>query len=269
MKRLSRLLPLTLIACALLAPSATADPAPGYEEFTGCPSRTVDASIRFCLASVVDGGHLQMGTKDTPITDPITLIGATTNIGGFVVGTFDGGRQTVPGGLVGITGLDWLTELLTGDALKVYARTELAGAPTNPAADPVTLPIKVRLENPVLGDSCYIGSDSNPITLVLTRFTTNPPPPNQPITGSEGTSMTDPATAITRISDINLVDNAFAAPAANGCRLQLGLLNVPIDDLVNLQAGLPSPAGTNEAVQIADGAVVQIQRVYPPLGFEQ
>ncbi|HTE60765.1 MAG TPA: hypothetical protein VK631_10480, partial [Solirubrobacteraceae bacterium] len=144
MRVLFRLLPLAAVMCALSAPTAVAAPAPGYEEFTDCPSRTVNTSIRFCISSVVSGGHLQLGSKDTPITDPITLIGATTNVGGFVLGTFDGGRQTVPGGLVGVTGLDWLTDVLTGDALKVFARTELAGAPTNPAADPVRLPIKIK-----------------------------------------------------------------------------------------------------------------------------
>jgi hypothetical protein len=261
---------LVAAAVALAAPAAVADPAPGYEEFTGCPSRTVDTNIRFCITSVVDGGHLEMGTKDTPITDPIKLVGATTTTGGFVLGSFDGGRQTVPGGLVGITGLDWLADLLGAEALKVYAESEIVGTPTNPALNPVSLNLKVRLVNPVLGDSCYVGSDTNPIALNLTRGTTSPPPPNQPITGSAGTQQTDPNLPfVLRILDLRLVDNAFAAPAANGCRLQLGLLDVPIDDLVNLQAGLPSPAGTNEAVQEGDGASVRIQTVYPPTGFEQ
>lgn len=268
--RALRLAGLVALALALLAPTATADPAPGYEEFTGCPSRNVDTNIRFCIASVVDGGHLQMGSKDSPITDPISLIGATTTSGSFVVGAFDGGRQTVPGGLVGVTGLDWLVDVLGVDALKVFAESELVGTPTNPAIDPFTLAMKVKLVNPVLGDNCYVGSDSNPILLNLTQGTTNPPPPNQPITGSSGTSVQDPNLPfVVRNLDLRLVDNAFAAPAANGCRLQLGLLNVPIDDLVNLQSGLPSPAGTNEAVQEADAAIVRIQTVYPPLGFEQ
>jgi hypothetical protein len=272
MKHLPKSLRAVALAAALMAlwaPSSQAAIAPGYEEFTGCPDRDVNVNIRFCVASVVTGGHLQMGSKTSPITDPITLVGATTSTGGFIVGNFDGGRQPVPGGLIGLTGLDWLVDVLGAEALKVYASTELAGPPTNPARDPVTLPIKVKLENPVLGDTCYIGSDSNPITLVLTRGTTNPPPPNEPITGSPGVRTNDPnVPGIVRDSDLVLVDNAFAAPAANGCRLQLGLLNVPIDNLVNLQSGLPSPAGTNEAVQEADGATVSVQTAYPPGGSD-
>jgi hypothetical protein len=185
-----------------------------------------------------------------------------------VVGSFDGGRQTVPGGLVGLTGLDWLLGVLTGDALKVYAETELAGAPTNPVGEPVSLPIKVHLRNPVIGNNCYIGSDTNPIQLHLTRGTTSPPAPNQPITGSAGTRTSDPALPGTlRDSNLVLVDNSFAAPAAHGCRLNLGLLAVGIDDLVNLQSGLPSAAGHNEAIQEADGATVTVRNVYPPQGF--
>jgi hypothetical protein len=272
MKQLPKLSFVGLVATtlALGAVPASAAPAPGYEEFTGCPSRTVNTNVRFCVTSVVDGGHLQLGSKDTPIVDPITLVGATTTTGSFELGSFDGGRQTVPGGLVGLTGLDWLADVLGLNALKVYAESELVGTPSNPAADPFVLRLKVKLVNPVLGDSCYIGSDANPIILNLTRGTTAPPPPNQPITGDPGTSVADPNLPnVIRNLDVKLVDNSFAAPAANGCRLQLGLLNVPIDDLVNLQSGLPSPAGTNEAVQLADAAVVRIQTVYPPLGFEQ
>lgn len=271
--RPSRLLPaagLVALGLALSAPAAQADPASGYEEFAGCPSRTENTNIRFCVTSTVTGGHLKMGSKDTPIVDPIKLVGATTTTGSFVVGSFDGGRQRVPGGLVGLTGLDWLVDVLGAEALKVYAETQLAGDPSNPAADPFKLKIKVKLINPVVGDSCYIGSDSAPIELNLTRGTTDPPPPAQPITGSPGTTTTDPNLPfVSRLDGLKLVDNAFAVPKASGCRLNLGLLSADIDSLINLQAGLPSAAGKNEAVQDAKGAVVRIQTVYPPLGFEE
>jgi hypothetical protein len=272
LKQLPKLSLVGLVAAtlALCVPAASAAPAPGYEEFTGCPSRTVDTTIRFCVTSVVGDGHLKLGSKDTPIIDPISLVGATTTTGSFVLGSFDGGRQRVPGGLVGLTGLDWLSDVLGLEALKVYAESEVVGTPSNPAADPFVLRLKVKLVNPVLGNSCYVGSDTNPIVLNLTRGTTAPPPPNQPITGDPGTSVADPNLPnVIRNLGVKLVDNAFAAPSANGCRLQLGLLNVPINDLVNLQSGLPAPAGTNETVQLADAAVVRIQTVYPPLGLEQ
>jgi hypothetical protein len=276
MKHVSRVLSfsgLVAVAMALVVPSAfAADPAPGYEEFRGCPTRTENPNVRFCVSSVVTEGHFQMGSKNTPITDPITLTGGTTTVLGEFVFTEEGGlreaRQEVPGGLVGLTGLDWLVDVLGAEALEVHAVTEMAGTMTNPTRDPFTFPIKVRLENPVLGDNCYVGSDANPIVLNLTRGTTNPPPPNQPITGQQPTAVSDPNLPfVVRQLDAQLVDNAFAAPAANGCRLQLGLLNVNIDNLVNLQSGLPSPAGTNETRQFVDAAIVRVAAVYPPQGF--
>ena len=54
--------------------------------------------------------------------------------------------------------------------------TELAGEPANFTIQSVTLPIKVHLTNPagLLGSTCYLGSNSEPIVLHLTTGTTNP-----------------------------------------------------------------------------------------------
>jgi hypothetical protein len=268
--KLAAALMVAVFAMALASSSATAATAPGFEEFQDCPDRTVDPAITACVSTVVDGGHLKLGSKDTPIVDPITLSGAIKpgGTGGtFIVGSFDGGRQPVPGGLVGITGLDWLIYLFPNEVLGLYAEAELAGTPTSPLAEPLHLPLKVQLHNVLLADGCYIGSNSNPINLVLTQGTTNPPPPNQPITGNPGTLAPDPSVpGLLRVTDLVLVDNAFAAPAAQGCDLTfLGLVNT----LVNLQAGLPAPAGTNTAVQEADAAFASVLTVFPPSGIEQ
>jgi hypothetical protein len=182
-----------------------------------------------------------------------------------LAGSADSSSILIPGGLIGITGLDWLINLLPGNLLKVYARPQLAGTPSNPNADPLSLPLKVKLENPLLSGNCYIGSNSNPIPLVLTTGTTNPPPPNTPITGAFGTPSVGPGYPIIRITDRELVDNSFAAPAAQGCDLLLPGFGL-IDAVVNLQAGLPAAAGTNEARQVADAALANVLQVYPPAG---
>ncbi len=71
---------------------------------------------------------------------------------------------------------------------------------------------------------------------------------------------------VERSTGIVFVDNAFSVPAASGCDLiGFGLIN----GLVNLQSGLPSAAGKNEAVQEADGAIAAVQAVYQPDGYEQ
>lgn len=272
MKHLKRLAVSTATVAILLgltAGSASAATAVGYEEFADCPDKTVSASITFCVSATVNSGHLQMGSKDTPITDPIKILGGrATTTGQFFVGSFDGGRQRIPGGLVGITGLDWLNLLFPNSVLNVYAESELAGAPGDPLALNFPLPLKVRLINPLLTSTCYVGSNTNPINLNLTYGTTAPPPPNTPITGAGGTQTTPtPGIAIAQISNRILVDNAFAAPAAQGCGLSL-LGFSAIDTLVNFQSGLPAAAGTNETIQNTTGRLSPVTRVFPPAGIE-
>lgn len=87
----------------------------------------------------------------------ITEVFSTNEHQDAFVGSFDGGRQRVPGGLVGISGLDWLTFLFPFDLLKVYAEAELVGPITNPASGPIGMPLRVRLGNPLLNENCYIG----------------------------------------------------------------------------------------------------------------
>lgn len=265
--KLLAVMAVAIVAGLMATSSAGAATAPGYEEWADCPDKSVDPQINACVSVVVDGGHLKLGSKDTPIVDPIRLVGATKPIDTFIVGSFDGGNQPIPGGLVGITGLDWLIYLFPNEVLGLYAEAELAGTPTSPVFDPLTLPLKVRLKNVLLSNNCYIGSNSNPIALELTNGTTAPPPPNQPITGDPGITAPDPnLLGVLRITDTVLVDNSFAVPAAEGCSITfLGLINA----LVNLQAGLPAAAGTNTAVQEADAGLAAVQTVFPPNGIEQ
>jgi hypothetical protein len=250
----------TLMAMALVVPAAGATtPNPGYGEFSACPD---DPAYATCVRVDVTGGHFQMGKKDAPITNPIVVSGGVPSNGLGFKGEMSEAKQKIPGGVVGITGLEWLTEFLTGDALNLYAVTELAGTPSL-FVEPAYLPIKVRLVNSVLGKKCYVGSEKDPIDLHLTIATTNPPPPNEPITGKEPEFTFEEGTEIIRAQDGEFVDNAFDAPGANGCVLTLfGFIPLSLNALVNLQAGLPSPAGTNETRQEFDLAFVASELVY-------
>lgn len=241
-------------ALAIAAPVAGAAEVPkaGYTQFTGCPGPNESEITEICVSSTIESGHFQMGSKTVPITKPIGLTaGTNANFEGYEItagGGLEAVPQEIPGGVIGITGLDWLINFLNAEALKLYAVTELAGTPNlNPQQ--LEVPIKARLVNPVLGPKCYVGSEANPIDLKLTYGTTNPPPPNEPITGSEPQAEFL-ENGIIRLKDGTYVDNSFAAPGATGCTLTLlGFLPVSLDGLVNFQAGLPSPAGTNETVQ--------------------
>ena len=256
-----------LTAMAMMASLAqAATPAPGYERFAGCPSKAENPSIAICLRSVITGGHFQMGSKDVPISKPMTLTGGfNESLQGFAA-TSAGGltpvKQLVPGGVIGLTGLDWLVNFLSLEGLKLYAVTELVGPPE--IGETLHLPIRVHLINPVLGNNCYVGTASNPINLNLTEGTTSPPPPNVPITGKQAEVGFDEATGVLTLMNSEAVDNSFAAPGASGCVLTLfGFIPISINGLVNSQSGLPAPAGTNETRQKMDMEMTAVERVYP------
>jgi hypothetical protein len=269
-KHLPKLLVAALAAMAAMAIAAplasAATPAPGYERFAGCPSPEENPAVAGCIRSVITSGHFKMGSKTVPISKPITLVGGVNSeLGGFTYnskGGLEKVEQLVPGGVIGWTGLDWLVNFLDIDSLQLKAITEAVGPPT--FGETLHLPIRVRLVNPVLGSKCYIGSPTNPITLNLTEGTTNPPLPNKPITGKQAEFAEHPTTGVTTLKNATAVDNSFAAPGANGCTLTLfGFIPISINGLVNSQSGLPSPAGTNETVQVLDTELVASERVYP------
>ncbi len=260
-----------IAALALLAPAAlAAEPAPGYEQFAGCPTKAENAETSTCLRSDITGGHINMGNKEVPITKTVTLVGGATGSFENFAYNSEGGLiaepQKVPGGVIGLTGLTWLLEFFGSEALTLYADPELAGVPSEFNFESVTFPLKFHLTNPggLLGNTCYIGSDSEPITLHLTTGTTEPPPPNEPISGQEPETEIDFLTGIVRLSEGIYVDNSFAAPGANGCKLVLfGFIPISINGLVNEASELPSPAGTNEAVQEYSLEFVGREKVYP------
>jgi hypothetical protein len=259
-----------LLAVLLVASVAQArEPAPGYSQFAGCPSPEENSITLICLRSEVTGGHFQMGSKDVQIENPIVISGGVDEIFGNFTPNSKGGmskaKQKVPGGLVGLTGLTWLAEFLGSEALTVYAVTELAGQPDlNVFEEPLTLPIKAHLVNPVLGKNCYVGSTANPIVLNLITGTTNPPPPNKPITGVSPKIVFDEETSITHLNNSTYVDNSFSAPGASGCVLTLfGFIPISLDTLVNAQSGLPAAAGTNETRQVTSSEATDQEIVYP------
>ena len=253
------------VIVAVVAPAAHgATPAPGFERFAGCPSPAENPKVVACVTSTITGGNFKMGTKNVPISKPMTLSGgveANGNVSANAKGGLTPVQQQVPGGVIGITGLDWLVNFLDIDSLQLFAQTEIAGVP-NIGEAAITLPIRVKLINPVLGNNCYVGSFTNPIVLKLITATTNPPPPNKPITGKPFEFSFKEEVVIGKNGE--LVDNSFAAPGATGCQLTLfGFIPISINGLVNSQSGLPSPAGNNETRQLADQELAPLHKVYP------
>lgn len=255
------------IAIAMLAPAAQAvKPKPPYEQFAGCPTLAEKATATFCMHSVIKSGHVKMGKKEVPITNPIHLSGGLDaeleNFSFNAEGGLKPVKQKVPGGVVGLTGLTWLLELFGSEALTLYAVTEAVGLPKLTFST-IQLPVRVHLINSVLGNNCYVGSPASPINFNMTTGTTSPPAPNKPITGKESEISVD-ANEILKLTNGTYVDNSFSAPGASGCVLTLfGFIPISINGLVNSQSGLPAAAGTNETVQNIDAEFAENTLVYP------
>jgi hypothetical protein len=261
----------TLASMALLASAAEATPpAAPYEDFAGCPSSAEQPFIANCLKLNFTGGQIGFGNRAIPVTNPFSLSGGYEQETGEFLFNSEGGikpvRQTVPGGLVGLTGYKWLDEALAGsNALKLYATIELAGQPGSVELPTRVLPIKIHLENQFLGKGCYVGSNANPIVLDLTTGTTSPPPPNQPITGQPASGLQPEAgrPQVLLATGGVYVDNAYAVPAASGCEFTFGSFHQNIDSLVNTRYGLPAAAGRNTTVLNFTRQIVSPEVVYP------
>jgi hypothetical protein len=231
---------LTALALTAIFASAAnaATPAPPYQDFAGCPSKAEQRFIGECLKFEFIGGHIGFGNREIAVTNPIILTGGSEQETGNFLMNSEGGikpvRQTVPGGLVGLTGYKWLDEALgSSELLKLYATVELAGQPGSLEAPTFEVPVKLHLENPFLGSNCYVGSTANPITLGLA--TSQPLGELEPEAGRPKVLVSStPGT---------YVDNAYSVPAASGCQFNLGPIHNSIDNLVNSRYALPSAAG--------------------------
>jgi hypothetical protein len=257
-----------LVALTALAPqaaSATTTPAPGYGQFTGCPNPAQNPAIEICFHTVFTSGEFRVGGVEFPISNPITYSGGYTASNEVDFNSFGGMPpvpQSVPGGIVGLTGLAWLAGLPPAEQ-EVDADIELAGTPGPPLPETLSLPVKIHLTNALLGNNCYIGSNANPILLDLITGTTSPPPPNKPITGTEPEFSFTP-NEVLDLEEGTYVDNSFAAPGANGCVLTIpGFPPISINSLINSQNGLPSAAGKNTAILDFDTELVEAAVVYP------
>ena len=242
----------SLLALTAAAP-ALATPTGEYAPFAQCPLGTPGLSA--CLHATTDGGEFTVGSRTVPLKHTITLqggiainetTGAETFVGAANGETLSKTPQTVPGGLLGIEGLGG----------EVTATTELAGPASSIGINTenlfdeegiaLSLPIKVKLGNPILGNSCYVGSNRHPIILELTTGTTSPPKPNKPIKGAKGELVVTGEGGIINLVNGSLVNNSFAAPGVEGCG---GIfLSWLFDPIVDLDLGVPAAAGHNTAI---------------------
>jgi hypothetical protein len=262
---------LSLMFALVFSSAALAhSPKGAYAPFADCPLN--NSLVEECIVAKTESGEFVVGKKTVPIEVPITLqggshenetTGALTFYGAEGGETLSHSPQGVPGGLLGLVNCkeikgsgfletaarltcEWVFEnSLTG----VKATTELAASPETIGLNlqyllaeigpALSLPVKVHLENTLLGSECYIGSNAKPIVLELTTGTSGS------ATGKSGELHFFEGGNLLELTKNSLVNGEFAAPEAKGCG---GIFAGLIDPLVNSELGLPSGAGSNKAI---------------------
>ena len=101
------------------------------------------------------------------------------------------------------------------------------------------LPLKIRLENQLLGSYCQVGSNAEPLQLKYTSGHSGS------LQGSHGAESFNRTYRLSTMAGARLVDGTFTAPGASGCG---GLLSGLVDPLVDSIFALPSAAGQSAAV---------------------
>ncbi len=241
--------PHLLAVVAVLATTAllaTGSALAAFPNLSDCPRSTPGVTICVDVQSI--RGSLEIKGFTVPLGDSLEIRGGLiTPTEGSVArfappagtnGFFSKSIQ-IPGGLLGIE------FPIPGNA--VTGTAQLAGPASSILFDvssgvAVRIPVKLKLDNPILGPNCYIGSNSNPVRLNLTSGTTSPPPPNRPISGFPGNGVFEEGVLI-QSNAVN-VDNSFAVPGASGCGLGLGLISA----IVNAKLRLPSAGGNNTMI---------------------
>jgi len=266
---------------ALLAGASTALATPKgiYEVFAQCPTNVPGVTI--CTHSETTSGEVAIGKTKVPINKPVILQGGAIPANEerstfFLIPAKNGESLSktelnVPGGLLDIVncqeikGEGFIEKFVRGSCEAIFenkttgvtATTELVANEHNPAllfpnnlvgegGTAIVLPVRVHLKNPLLGKSCYIGSESSPLQLHLTTGATSPPKPNESIHGTAG-KLSFEAEEFFVLTGASLVDNAFSVPVAEGCGEVFGFTGY-LNSIVDGKLGLPSAAGNNTAI---------------------
>jgi hypothetical protein len=246
---------------ATAAPASSHNPTGEFAPFAECPLNRL--SITNCIHWVIAGGSLKLGTKTIPIK-PTTIQGGYEGTGSEVEffgaengDTLSKTAQPLPGGLLGITAPEswpeevqgWFNNLINEGFTGVNATIELAAPATsialstenliNQEGTTLGLPVKVKLDNAILGSNCYIGSSAEPIQINLTTGTSGS------LAGAGGELSFNEEFTLVTVKGPRLVNGTFEAPEAEGCG---GIYSSYVTPLVNSIFMLPSSAGKNSLV---------------------
>ena len=254
-RALLAVLALTSLFAAVTASSAMAAPKGEFAVFEECP--TGNAELSGCIAAKAERGSIKFGKQTVPIVHTQTLQGGfiENEEGEFKFveaakgNTLTKTAQKIPGGLLGINCTEITNKTLReaceavfeNKLTAVYATVELAGPASGiylnegnlllEEGTALGLPTKIKIENPLFGSSCYIGSNSKPVVVDLTTGKSGT------LTGKLGELSSRSEGEILVIKNNSLVNGTVSVPEAAGCGLATGL--------VNEKLGLPSGSGKN------------------------
>ncbi|MFH8371779.1 hypothetical protein [Streptomyces sp. NPDC018031] len=228
--RLFRSLRAVVAVCALAAglgavsgQAGAAEPESGFEACPRLPAGADPAAWRCEVMSAT--GHLSIGRFDEPIAVPITVTFAEGRMNGEFHQVF--GELTASPIRAGRTPLT-LTPVYAGYS-DFLSTDERRGE----------LDLGFKLSGPALPPGCAIGSDADPVHLVL--------------------KDTEPTKVISEkplIVTFGARDIAFTAPRTSGC----GRLGPALDKVL----GLPSPSGSN-AIDLDATVALRSYRELPHL----
>lgn len=276
------------VAALASASPAMAEPKGIFKIFNQCP--TENPIVTLCSVDTTTSGEVKIGNTGVPIHATIIQQGGFTPIGesevefaGVPAKNGESLSKTplnVPGGLadlvkcedikgsglaeVALRALCKLT--LENGVTGVTATTELVANATNPlilnefnlaqeTGTAITLPVRVHLKNPLLGSSCFIGSESEPVELRLTDGETHPAAGVTPLHGKKGPAETlvEKGLLSLRVSENSEVDNTFSAPKAYGCGEVILLGNGFLDSIVESKLGIPNKNEKGEDFAVLNG----------------
>jgi hypothetical protein len=194
------------LSTVALLPTAASAAAPAFA-FDDCPAIPAGADpAKWRCEEMHATGSVRLGGVTLPVTLKTThaegrLAGDTRTT--FIFGTLRSGPVPVPGGLLGRT--DRRHPLVPARAAVEYAGhiDFLAGPPMAEI-----LHLKYRVDSPLTGTGCTIGTDEDPLVIVGTIVGDRVPLPDDP-----------------RVLTFRVEDDEFAVPAAHGCGRLGGLVD--------------------------------------------
>ncbi|WP_353947035.1 hypothetical protein ABII15_12185 [Streptomyces sp. HUAS MG91] len=214
-----------------------------------------------CISSSSASGSIKIGSSVVPTGKTDLQVGIVTHSDGTnsVVAPSDGALiadpADLPGGLLGLMCPSSVPvvsavcgQIKDSTTNRIVATVESVGTPSNfqllagasEGVPIISIPVRIHLSNPLIGNNCYIGTKSAPI--VLRPQNAAAPNIGADSATSNGTPADDGPFGRLALTGSTQQDLTFAAPGASGCGpLGLGAFNWA----VNLKSGLPAASGVN------------------------